>query len=262
MDPSQFRTPSRANAQGGAAASQSNSPGSSPHPSQTRRKKSKSHRLDSKVYHRTGKVIPDWFQASPKNVKLHQDKTVVAYLEKKKLQTPKQKKDIKKKIGEIQRFSESMFYNLKAQRVDAKLASGDKRAGFSGKVRRLAPREMKRRKKNLKAALAKISRVSHLEDLESDAKLEWNEDVFGCEECRLFLYDADNHVASGYHPHKSKRVKYEAGKDFVGTICLKGTLINVVNAQKDSRFNKEADSLTESFLGQRVENTFGQPLVP
>ena len=77
----------------------------------------------------------------------------------------------------MKQFSESVFFSLKNQRVDAKVASGID-AHKIHRVKRIPPRELKRKKKAVKSALEKIKRVSHLEDMKSAIKLDWSENIF------------------------------------------------------------------------------------
>lgn len=214
-----------------------------------------------KVFQRTGEVIPAWFQANHRNVKLHVRKNNAGKVNVNDSVSlsPLEKRQLRHGVTEIQRFSESIFYSLKAQRVDAKIACGEYR-GNSGRVRRIAPREKARRKKSLNLAMQKIARLSHLEDVALSIRNEWTENIFGCQKARLYIYHKAENILTGEAVRSDNRLLHPAGEGLIGQVVSKGKTINVANAQHDKRFGNSSDKLTTSFLCTRIENTFGQPL--
>ena len=98
--------------------------------------------------------------------------------------------NLKKTIEDMKQFSECVFFSLKNQRVDAKIASGVD-AHKVHRVTRIPPREAKRRKKAVRLALEKMKHVSHLEDMDRDIRHDWCDNIFSCEGGRLWILDKD-----------------------------------------------------------------------
>ena len=170
------------------------------------------------------------------------------------------KKRMKKSIEDMKRFSESVFFSLKNQRVDAKVASGID-AHKIHRVKRIPPRELKRKKKAVKSALEKIKRVSHLEDMKSAIKLDWSENIFSCHGARLWILDKEKKFLDGESfAHPGKKLKIEMGTGTVGNVVFSGYSINLQDAQKNPKHDNEEDSKTNSFLCVKIGDLMGRPL--
>ena len=213
---------------------------------------------DSKKFKRHGNTIPDWFQASPKNVKLHKSPILgTKGAAKAKVATEKR---INKAIEDMKQFSECVFFSLKNQRVDAKIASGVD-AHKVHRVTRIPPREAKRRKKAVRLALEKMKHVSHLEDMDRDIRHDWCDNIFSCEGGRLWILDKDKKfVESTSFAHPGKKLKMEIGTGTVGNVCFSGYSINIQDAQKDQKHDKDEDSKTNSFMCVKIGDLMGRPL--
>ena len=142
------------------------------------------------------------------------------------------KKRMKKSIEDMKQFSESVFFSLKNQRVDAKVASGID-AHKIHRVKRVPPRELKRKKKAVKSALEKIKRVSHLEDMKSAVKLDWSENIFFVPwRTSLDIGQRKKFLDGESFAHPGKQLKMEMGTGTVGNVVFSGYSINVQDAQK------------------------------
>eukprot|EP00943_MAST-04B_sp_MAST-4B-sp1_P008999 g8999.t1 len=214
--------------------------------------------FDSSKYKRYGNTIPDWFQGSPKNIKLNV--SPIGNTKRQEKEKLLKQKKICKSIEDMKQFSECVFFSLKNQRVDAKVASGID-AHKVHRVTRVPPREAKRRKKAVKKALNRMKHVSHLEDMIREVKHEWCENIFSCEGGRLWILDKEKEfVESTSFAHPGKKLKIKMGEGTVGIVCLSGVSINVQDAQKHAKHDKNEDSKTNSFLCVKVGDLMGRPL--
>ena len=97
--------------------------------------------------------------------------------------------------------------------------------------------------------------------MKSAVKLDWSENIFLAMGHVFGYWTKKKKFLDGESfAHPGKKLKIEMGTGTVGNVVFSGYSINLQDAQKNPKHDKEEDSKTTSFLCVKIGDLMGRPL--